>query len=149
MYVRTPRFLRQGCGTSFKQESPPAWTQGAYRLSRSKYTLCCSGRGYPLPPSWDLTWIGRVPHPVPSPCPGIWPGWGGTPPRALPPSWDLTWMGGDPTPLRMRAVTKKATDALGQTYLQIPTLLGIFFPASEIVTRGLSFITWSSFSSKN
>ena len=29
-----------------KQESP-AWTQEAYRSPRSKYTLCCSGRGYP------------------------------------------------------------------------------------------------------
>ena len=28
------------------QESPPAWTQEAYRPPRSKYTLCCSSWGY-------------------------------------------------------------------------------------------------------
>ena len=66
------------------QESPPAWKQEAYRLPRSKYMLCCSGRGTPLPPSWDLTWIwggGFTPSQV-------WTGvpiWGGGYP---------TWMGG-------------------------------------------------------
>ena len=55
-----------------QQESHPAWTQEAYRPRRSKYTLCCSSRGYP--PFWDLTWMG-VTHPTlpPIPIPGIWP----------------------------------------------------------------------------
>ena len=35
-----------------KQESPPAWTQEAYRPPRSKYLLCCSD-------SWGyLPWLG-------------------------------------------------------------------------------------------
>ena len=58
---------------NLEQESPPAWTQEAYRLPRSKYTLCCSARGYPLPPP-------------------TWPGQG------VPPSWDLTRTGGYPSP---------------------------------------------------
>ena len=33
--------------TKTKQESPPAWTQAAYRPPRSMCTLCCSNRGYP------------------------------------------------------------------------------------------------------
>ena len=33
----------------YRQESPPAWTQEAYRPPCSKYTLCCSSWGYPLP----------------------------------------------------------------------------------------------------
>ena len=53
-----------------RQESPPAWTQEAYRPPRSKYTLCCS------------CWGGGVP-------------WAGTPPsggvpRAGAPCWGVT-----------------------------------------------------------
>ena len=51
-----------------KQESPPAWTQEAYRLPRSKCSLCWGGGtpsshgggGYPIQ-SW---WWGGLPHPV-------------------------------------------------------------------------------------
>ena len=43
----------------YKQESPPVWTQEAYRPPHSTYLLCCSvswwGGGYPM---------GRYPHPV-------------------------------------------------------------------------------------
>ena len=46
-----------------KQESPPAWTQEAYRPPRSKYTLCCSSRGYP--PN-----RGQIPGWGPAPPPG-------------------------------------------------------------------------------
>ena len=39
---------------SIKQkESPPAWTQGAYRMPHSKCSLCCS-----------VSWGGGVPHPM-------------------------------------------------------------------------------------
>ena len=85
---------------STQQESPPARMQEAYRPPRSKYRLCCSGRGYPpsrdltwtggaggylpCPLSWDLTWMGgtypALPLPRPPHCPGIWPGQGGTHP---------------------------------------------------------------------
>ena len=42
--------VRNTKGTKWEQESPPAWTQEAYRPPRSKYTLCCSDWGYLLPP---------------------------------------------------------------------------------------------------
>ena len=52
-----------------EQQSPPAWTQEAYRPPRSKYSICCPipGGRYPIP--------GRgVPHPSLAegyhPCPG-------------------------------------------------------------------------------
>ena len=35
------------CWKLTEQESPPAWTQEAYRPPRSKYTLCCSCWGVP------------------------------------------------------------------------------------------------------
>ena len=55
------------------QESLPAWTQKAYRSPRSKYTLRCSGWGYPpiLGPHLEgggtpsQLWIGCTPFPGP------------------------------------------------------------------------------------
>ena len=78
-----------------KQESPPAWTQEAYRPPRSKYTLCCCSWG--VPPSWPGTWIeggfppilltrGGVSHPVDSR--GNPPSW---PEMGVPPCPDLWW----------------------------------------------------------
>ena len=97
----------------FQQESPPAWTQEAYRPPRSKYTVCCSdgGGGYPLlgglvplPGGYLLRGVGTPqldgvpPHQdlgrgylPPGPGKGVIPlpsaGWG-TPP--------VSWMGNPP-----------------------------------------------------
>ena len=73
-----------------QQESPPAWTQEAYRPPRSKYTPCCFSWGYP-PTSWPGTCIWGVPpilltgDGVPPPSwpgkgyPLFWPGMGVSP----------------------------------------------------------------------
>ena len=63
-----------------KQESPPAWTQEAYRPPCSKYSLCCPKwvpplAGYPL---------ARVPPWARVPSWGVPPGQG-TPPARVPP----------------------------------------------------------------
>ena len=60
-----------------KQESPPAWTQEAYRPPCSKYSICCPNwvpplAGYP-PPGYPLSW----------------PGWGGTWPGYPPAGYPL------------------------------------------------------------
>ena len=101
----------------WQEGSPPAWTQEAHHPLRSKYTLCCSGRGYPpvlgsdldggstpsqvggypLTPAWTWgkgytpptwTWEGGM-HPPPT-----WTWEGG-----MPPTW--TWEGGTPPPPQM------------------------------------------------
>ena len=93
---------------TWQQESPPAWTQEAYRPPRNKYTLCCSclgGGGVPrvgtpllggyprwAPPCWGVPQVGTpaeggYPRQVP-PC------WGGTPGRRPLPGGTL---GGAPT----------------------------------------------------
>ena len=57
-----------------KQESPPAWTQEAYRPPCSEYSFCCPTWVPPqqgTPPSWP----GRG---------GTWPGY---PPARVPPLW--------------------------------------------------------------
>ena len=72
---------------SFQQESPPVWTQEAYRLPRTKYTPCCFSWGYPPVLTLDLDggrntssyWQGRYPNPCPdlrwgTPRPDL--GWG-------------------------------------------------------------------------
>ena len=54
-----------------KQESPPAWTQGAYRLRRIKYSICfpkwgnpwVPHLGYPPPPSQVQRGVGGTPQP--------------------------------------------------------------------------------------
>ena len=52
-----------------KQESPPAWTQKAYRPLCSKYTLCCLWWGYSPPPrpGWGvpLPRSGQEGYPLP------------------------------------------------------------------------------------
>ena len=72
-----------------KQESPPAWTQEAYRPRRIKYYICC-----PVPGGYPPSGPGRVP-PSRGYLPLAWgtPWAGGTPPwpGGLPPSW--TWLG--------------------------------------------------------
>ena len=82
----------------WKQESPPVWTQEAYRPLCSKYSLCCSvsGKGDVLPPAW-LGTGGNTPS---SPTGGgtpIQPDWGGSHHQA---GWGipspLNWMGGTP-----------------------------------------------------
>ena len=59
-----------------EQESPPAWTQEAYRPPRSKYMPCCSS-WCTVPLSWPRWW-GGVPH---SASVLTWDedGWGGYP----------------------------------------------------------------------
>ena len=67
-----------------QQESPPAWTQEAYRPLRSKCSLCCWGRGVPHPVmvgggvTLSSHGGGRVPI-------QFW--WGGVPPHHP----DLAW----------------------------------------------------------
>ena len=74
-------------GQHRKQESPPAWTQEAYRPPRSKCSLCCSvgggggdpsrGQGgYPI-----LTWLGKYSSPILTGGIPSWPGW------RIPQSW--------------------------------------------------------------
>ena len=60
-----------------KQESPPAWTQEAYRPPCIEYSFCC--------PTW-------VPPPHPDLAGGV--PWSGTPWAGYPPI--LTWPGGVP-----------------------------------------------------
>ena len=70
-----------------KQESPPAWTQEAYRPRCSKYSLCCPN------------WVPPPPQPGYPPSQGTLPGQGtppagsppsqGTPPARVPPQLDL------------------------------------------------------------
>ena len=63
-----------------QQESPPAWTQEAYRPPCSEYSFCCPTwvppppAGYPPP---ILTWLGG----------GTWPGYPPPPGQGTPPSW--------------------------------------------------------------
>ena len=62
-----------------KQESPPAWTQEAYRPPCSEYSFCCPTRV--PPPGGGGTWPGHPPRGVPDP--GTPPGgstWAGYPP---------------------------------------------------------------------
>ena len=85
--------------TTFKQESPPAWTQEAYRPPCSKYFLCCAiladpppaGPDPPLPPQLDLTHpspqLDLTPPPPAGPDPPLPPGWTWPTP---PPRLDLT-----------------------------------------------------------
>ena len=89
-----------------QQESPPAWTQEAYRLPCSKCSLCCSKGGTP-----SQVW-GGLPHPmvggtplphprskgVPHPRVGVphprsrdpIPGWRGVPSHVL--MWSVPWV---------------------------------------------------------
>ena len=101
-----------------KQESPPVWTQEAYRLSRRKCSLCWSvwGEGYPISGlgGYPIQGLGGrgylisgqgIPHPrvgYPIPWPegtphrdlaGVPPTWDGVPPflrpeMGYPPPWD-------------------------------------------------------------
>ena len=81
--------------TKNKQESPPAWTQEAYRPQRIKYSICCpilEGGYLPLP--------GGIYLGVPPPPPVLaWPGGGtylgqeGGTYLGVPPI--LTWLGGE------------------------------------------------------
>ena len=79
-----------------KQDSPPAWTQEAYRPPHSKCSLCWSiGGGYPEypPQTWDgvppQTWDGVTPGPEMGYPPTLT--WDGVPPT-------LTWDGVPPLP---------------------------------------------------
>ena len=72
-----------------KQESPPAWTQEAYRPPCSKYSLCCPNW---VPPRPDLAggvpWLGTPPGRVPLRQGTPWVGYpspAGYPPAGLPP----------------------------------------------------------------
>ena len=75
-----------------QQESPPAWTQEAYRPPCSEYSFCCPK--WVPPPIWTAWGV---------PCPGGFPALGGTLPRGtlpggtLPggyPAWGATLPGG-------------------------------------------------------
>ena len=83
----------------FKQESPPAWMQEAYRPPCSKYSLCCPNwvppwPGYPpgqgTPPGW--TWQGTPPSQ-------------GTPPARVSPPPQLDLAGYPPPPAGPGRVT--------------------------------------------
>ena len=124
-----------------KQESPPAWTQEAYRPPCSKYSLCCPnwvppqagyppGQGTPLarvPPRAGYP-LGRVPParvpPRGYPPARVPPGQGtprqGTPPARVPPQLDLA--GYPPTPAALwhsgkccKALWDTGTPPCGQT----------------------------------
>ena len=79
---------------SLKQESPPAWTQEAYRPPRGKHTLCCSGggRGGTYSGGGYLPWLGGT-YPGGGYLPwwggGTYPRWEGTYPR-----WGVPTLGG-------------------------------------------------------
>ena len=60
----------------YQQESPPAWTQEAYRLPCSNYSLCC--------PNWVPPLARVPPRPGYPPWPRYPPGQG-TPPARVPP----------------------------------------------------------------
>ena len=84
--------------TTYIQESPPAWTQEAYRPPCSKYFLCCAILADP-PPRLDLT----PPPAGPDPPPPSWT-WPTPPPPAgpdppLPLQLDLTPPAGPDPPL--------------------------------------------------
>ena len=68
LYLQTPN----------QQESPPAWTQEAYRPPCSKYSLCCPNWVPPRQGTPHPAGPGRVPPPS-------WT-WQGTPPAGYPPS---------------------------------------------------------------
>ena len=75
-----------------KQESPPAWTQEAYLPPRSKYTLCCFGRGgvragRGTPPCPGPGRGGGVGHPHPGPSVGGRGQGRGGPPNPGPSVW--------------------------------------------------------------
>ena len=84
---------------NIKQESPPAWTQEAYRPPCSKYSFCCqdlAGRGYTA--RWYLpiwTWLGGTLQGIP---PGRVPPQQGIPPclDLAGPCWVLPWAGYPP-----------------------------------------------------
>ena len=85
-------------GISLKQESPPAWTQEAYRPPCSEYSFCCPTW---VPPRGGGGYLTGVPPRVPrSPRGGTWLGYppGGTWPRYPPggvpgPPQGGTWPG--------------------------------------------------------
>ena len=58
-----------------KQESPPAWTQEAYRPPCSKYSLCC--------PNWVPPGQGTPPARVPPPPARVPPSQGTPPPHGI------------------------------------------------------------------
>ena len=77
----------------FQQESPPAWTQEAYRPPCSEYSFCCPDR---VPPPGGVPGPDRVPPPggVPGPGPDRVPPPGGVPgpgPDRVPPPGGGTW----------------------------------------------------------
>ena len=82
--VGTNESPRNSSSNTNKQESPPAWTQEAYRPLCSKYSLCCPNW---LPPRQGTPQAGYPP------CQGTPPGQGtpcqGTPPGRVPPQGTL------------------------------------------------------------
>ena len=89
-----------------KQESPPAWTQEAYRPPRSKYSLCSPYPGVPPPPEqpglgyppgqdWEGTWDESLGYPPDRTC-DQWKYYGieiGVPPRKDMGPVDILWDG--------------------------------------------------------
>ena len=67
---------------SKKQDSPPAWTQEAYRPPLIKYSVCCPVPGAGVPPNSPiLTWLGGTP--------GGRPLLAGVPPGGV--DWQTKW----------------------------------------------------------
>ena len=104
------RFTISQC--SITQDSPPAWTQEAYRPPRSEYSFCCPNWGWGVPHPRSRSWWGGGGYPIPGqggtpslpgvphlgfPCPDLT---GGVPqPGVPPPSWPgRVWGGGTPSP---------------------------------------------------
>ena len=113
-------FIQNHYTTIYEQESPPAWTQEAYRPSCSKYSLCCSN-WVPPPPSCPGWGAGGYPTRVPPqqgtplplgrvPPPPGWT-WQGTPPQVSAP-WHsgkcckALWDTGTPPPPGVNKLTK-------------------------------------------
>ena len=96
-YIHTLLLHSASCYCKRKQESPPAWTQEAYRPSRSKRMLCCSsgGGGGTYPRQGGTYLLGGGTYLPGGAVPTFWvggtyPRWGGTYPR-----WEgyLPWQG--------------------------------------------------------
>ena len=108
LFISLSHFTHLKNDTKYKQESPPAWTQEAYRPPCSEYSFCCPTR-VPPPPGgvWEppLTWVpprGVVPDPG-TPPGGTWLGyppqggtWPGYPPGGPGTPRGGTWLGYPP-----------------------------------------------------
>ena len=98
-----------------KQESPPAWTQEAYRPPCSEYSFCCPILAGPPPPrlDWPPGWT-DPPH------------WTDPPPAGLtpPPSWTDPPLWTD-RQTRVKTLPSRRTTYAGGKYRSVHTVLPI------------------------